>query len=146
MLDIKVIREKPEWVKERLAVRCKNYDAAVDEIIAIDGERRAIIADTDKLKQRQNAASREIPRIKQEGGDVKALMAEMKEISEKVKEDEVVLYKDVAGTVSVARVKEMVEVNADDPTLTTMLVDIDNEGVLSNARQWRERIAGIRLS
>ena len=27
-----------------------------------------------------------------------------------------------------------------------MLVDIDIEGVLSNARQWRERIAGIRLS
>ena len=88
MLDIKVIREKPEWVKERLKVRNKNYDAQIDEIIEIDVERRAIIADTDRLKQRQNAASREIPRIKQEGGDVKALMAEMKEISEKVKEDD----------------------------------------------------------
>ena len=88
MLDIKVIREKPEWVKERLKVRNKNYDAQIDEIIEIDVERRAIIADTDRLKQRQNSASREIPRIKQEGGDVKALMAEMKEISEKVKEDD----------------------------------------------------------
>lgn len=88
MLDIKVIREKPEWVKERLKVRNKNFDAQIDEIIEIDIERRSIIADTDRLKQRQNAASREIPRIKQEGGDVKALMAEMKEISEKVKEDD----------------------------------------------------------
>ncbi|MEG0752174.1 MAG: serine--tRNA ligase [Oscillospiraceae bacterium] len=88
MLDIKVIREKPEWVKERLAVRCKDYSAQVDEIIALDRERRAIIADTDLLKQRQNSASREIPRIKQEGGEVSDLMTEMKAISEKVKEDD----------------------------------------------------------
>ncbi|MDO4565724.1 MAG: serine--tRNA ligase, partial [Oscillospiraceae bacterium] len=85
MLDIKLIREKPEWVKERLAVRCKDYGPQIDEIADIDRERRAIIAESDALKQRQNAASREIPRIKQEGGDVKAIMAEMKEISEKVK-------------------------------------------------------------
>ena len=88
MLDIKVIREKPEWVKERLAVRTKNYDAQIDEILEIDRQRREIIMKNDELKQRQNTASRDIPRIKKEGGDVAALMAEMKQLSEQIKEDD----------------------------------------------------------
>ena len=88
MLDIKVIREKPEWVKARLAVRTKNYDAQVDEVLDIDRQRRDLIIKNDELKQRQNTASRDIPRIKKEGGDVAALMAEMKELSEQIKDDD----------------------------------------------------------
>ena len=45
---------------------------------------------------------------------------------EAVKVDEVVLFKDVAGTVTVARVKEIVEQNPDVYALTTLRVDIDN--------------------
>ena len=88
MLDIKVIREKPEWVKARLAVRTKNYDAQIDEVLGIDRQRRDLIIKNDELKQRQNTASRDIPRIKKEGGDVAALMAEMKELSEQIKDDD----------------------------------------------------------
>ncbi len=87
MLDIKLIREKPEEIKERLKVRCKDYDAQIDEILEIDRERRARMGELDALKARQNAASRQIPQIKKEGGDVSAIMAEMKEIADKVKAD-----------------------------------------------------------
>ena len=89
MLDIKVIRENPEEIKARLRVRDKNYDAQIDELLEIDKERRTRMTDLDALKARQNAASKQIPQIKKEGGDVSAIMAEMKEIAEKVKTDNV---------------------------------------------------------
>jgi seryl-tRNA synthetase len=86
MLDIRVIRENPEQVKQRLRVRNADFDAAIDELVEIDRARRDIIADSDAMKARQNAASKEIPRIKKEGGDVGAIMDEMKTLSEQVKE------------------------------------------------------------
>ncbi len=91
MLDIKVIRENPEQVKTRLKVRAKDFDAQIDEIIEIDKERRARMTELDALKARQNAASKQIPQIKKEDGDVSAIMAEMKEIADKVKTDNVAL-------------------------------------------------------
>lgn len=86
MLDIKAIRENPDAVKARLAVRGTDYGAAIDEILEIDGARRDLIARTDEMKARQNAANKEIPKIKQAGGDVSAVMAEMKALADDVKE------------------------------------------------------------
>ena len=64
MLDIRVIRENPERVKAAMKTRNKDMDALVDEVLAIDAERREITSKTDALKAEQNNASREIPRIK----------------------------------------------------------------------------------
>ena len=85
MLDIKVIRENPQRVKDAMKTRNKDMDALVDEVLAIDVKRREITAKNDLLKQEQNAASKDIPRIKKEGGDISALMARMNEIKEEVK-------------------------------------------------------------
>lgn len=85
MLDIKVIRENPERVKAAMKTRNKNMDALVDEVLAIDAERRVITSRTDALKAEQNNASREIPKIKKEGGDISAIMARMNEIKEIIK-------------------------------------------------------------
>lgn len=67
MLDIKVIRENPERVKAAVKSRNGNLDAEVDELIAIDAERRALQQENDKLKQQQNEASKQIPQIKKAG-------------------------------------------------------------------------------
>ncbi len=91
MLDIKVLRENPEKVKQAMKTRNKNMDALVDEILEIDVERRALIAKTDELKAKQNAASKQIPKIKKEGGDVSAIMQEMNAIKEAIKKDDAVL-------------------------------------------------------
>lgn len=91
MLDIKVLRENPEKVKQAMKTRNKNMDALVDEILEIDVERRALIAKTDELKAKQNAASKQIPKIKKEGGDVSAIMQEMNAIKEAIKKDDTVL-------------------------------------------------------
>ena len=85
MLDIKVIRENPERVKAAMKTRNKDMDAYVDAVLAIDAERREITSKTDALKAEQNNASRDIPRIKKEGGDISAIMARMNEIKEIIK-------------------------------------------------------------
>ena len=64
MLDIKLIREKPEMVKAAMKTRNKDMDAVVDDILDIDAKRRELMKATDALKQEQNAASKKIPQIK----------------------------------------------------------------------------------
>ncbi len=88
MLDIKVIRENPDMVKAAMKTRNKDMDACVDEVLAIDAQRREISSKTDALKNEQNTASREIPKIKKEGGDISAIMARMNEIKEIIKNND----------------------------------------------------------
>ena len=91
MLDIKVIRTNPDMVKQAMRSRNKDMDSVVDRVIAIDAERRDISAKSEALKAEQNAASKEIPRIKKEGGDVSEIMNRMKAIADQVKELDVKL-------------------------------------------------------
>lgn len=93
MLDIKLVRTQPELVKQAMRNRNKDMDAQIDQVIALDAQRREITAAVEALKAEQNQASKEIPRIKKEGGDVSAILAKMKDLSEKVKEDDQKLAK-----------------------------------------------------
>ena len=87
MLDIKFIKENPDFVKERLLTRNKDYGSDVDRLIELDGQRRALIADTEAKKAEQNKISKLIPQLKKEGKDVAPIFAEMKELSDTVKAD-----------------------------------------------------------
>ena len=88
MLDIKYIRENTESVKQRLATRGTDYSALVDKAVALDGARRALIADNEEQKARQNAKNKEIPALKKAGQDVSAVFEELKEIARRIKEDD----------------------------------------------------------
>lgn len=85
MLDIRVIRENPEKVKAAMKSRNKDMDAQVDRVLEIDAARRELMGKADALKAEQNAASKQIPRIKKEGGDISEIMSRMNEIKESVK-------------------------------------------------------------
>ncbi len=85
MLDIKLIRENPQKVKDAMKTRNKDMDAIVDEILDIDKKVREITQKADALKAEQNAASKQIPAIKKEGGDISEIMARMNAIKEEVK-------------------------------------------------------------
>jgi seryl-tRNA synthetase len=63
MLDIKLIREQTELVKESLSKRQMETDI-IDEIVALDEKRRALILDVESKKAERNAASKEIGRMK----------------------------------------------------------------------------------
>ena len=75
MLDIKLIRQEPEKVKAALARR-KEEDK-IDELLALDSQRRDALYEAEQLKSKQNAVSKQIPQIKKEGGDVAPIFEEM---------------------------------------------------------------------
>ena len=77
MLDIKVVRTEPDRVKAAMRSRNKDMDAEVDRVLAIDAQRRELSSQADALKAQQNQASKQIPQIKKEGGDVAPIMEEM---------------------------------------------------------------------
>lgn len=85
MLDIKRIRENFEGVKERVEFRGKG-DFGIENVKKLDEERRAILAEVEAMKNKQNVVSKEIPKMKKAGEDTTAIMAEMKELSGKIKE------------------------------------------------------------
>lgn len=85
MLDIKYIKENPEEVIARLAKKGKDARAEIEEILKLDGERRALIAGNEAMKAEANKTNKLIPQYKREGKDVAALFAEMKELSAKTK-------------------------------------------------------------
>lgn len=85
MLDIKRIREDFAAVKESILSRGQG-DFGIDQVLELDEERRKILADVEAKKSRQNLDSKEIPKMKKEGKDTTALMAEMKTLSEEIKE------------------------------------------------------------
>ena len=87
MVDIKLVRSNPDFVKAAVKKREMDLDTLIDDILAIDEERRAVLSTVESLKARQNAASKQIPQMKKAGEDTTALMAEMKELSETIKED-----------------------------------------------------------
>ena len=86
MLDIKYIRENPEEVISRLLIKGKDAREDIEAILALDGERRALIAETETIKAEQNKMNKLVPQYKKEGKDVAPLFAEMKAMSNKTKE------------------------------------------------------------
>ncbi len=83
MLDIKLIRSEPEYVRQALARRGET--AAIDELLALDERRRSLIAKVEELKAERNEASDAISKIKRDKGDASPIIQEMKEVSEKIK-------------------------------------------------------------
>lgn len=81
MLDIKLVRENPQRVKDAMRSRNKDMDAVVDELLALDVQRREAIAQSEALKAEQNQINKQIPALKKQGEDVSALLAKMKEAS-----------------------------------------------------------------
>ncbi len=84
MLDIKRIREDFEAVKQRVESRGQG-DFGIGRVIELDTLRRELLADVEAKKNRQNSASKEIPKLKKDGKDATGLMAELKTLSEDIK-------------------------------------------------------------
>ncbi len=85
MLDIKYIKENPAEVIERLALKGKDAAAEINEILELDAQRRALIAETETLKAEQNKTTKLIPQYKKEGKDVAPIFEKMKEMSNTAK-------------------------------------------------------------
>ena len=60
MLDIKLIREQPDHVRERLAARGAGDDAKISEVLDLDEQRRKALMEVEQLKAERNKVSKEI--------------------------------------------------------------------------------------
>ena len=68
MLDIKFVRENPELVKENIKKKFQDKKLVlVDEVIALDEERRTVIARADELRANRNKISKEIGALMAQG-------------------------------------------------------------------------------
>lgn len=85
MLDIKVIRENPDWAKQKLATRGIKGEE-IDELISIDEKRRAALNDSEELKAKRNKVSKQIAEAKRNKEDASAAIADMREVGKKVKD------------------------------------------------------------
>ncbi|MEA4962508.1 serine--tRNA ligase [Lutispora sp.] len=86
MLDIKEIRANAEEVIRKLKRRGGEY--RVGKILELDERRRAFLAAVEDLKAQRNKVSEEIAKIKKARGNADGLIAEMKAVSDKIKEDD----------------------------------------------------------
>ncbi len=60
MLDIKLIREKTDFVRARLALRGAGDEKLIEQILAADEQRRTILTEVESLKSQRNRVSKEI--------------------------------------------------------------------------------------
>ncbi len=88
MLDIRMIKENPQQVIDRLAAKEKEASQEIAAILQLDEQRRALIMQSDNQKAEQNRVSKEVPARKKAGEDVTELLAQMKQLSGEIKENE----------------------------------------------------------
>lgn len=103
MIDINLIRNDPEWVKAQVARR--GDSAPIDEIVALDKQRRAILIESEELRKQRNVASKDIGR----------LMGQLKKLEKQGSADEV------------AEMKKAVEAAKDAPRVIGEQIAVHDE-------------------
>lgn len=87
MLDPKLIKEKPEVIKDMLKARSVEFD--LEGLINSDQKRREFITKTDELRKKKNQVALNISEKKKKGEDISSILAEMKSVSEELSKLEV---------------------------------------------------------
>ncbi len=82
MIDIRLIREKSDWVRARLEMRGVGH--LLDGVVELDAERRALIERTDALKARRNELSREIADGAKRGDNIAPLKDQSRAIGDEI--------------------------------------------------------------
>lgn len=83
MLDLKLIREQTEEVKQGLGKKGVN-PKDIDALLTLDSERRNLLQEVETLKAKRNKANDEISAAKKAGKPASALIYDMKTISQKI--------------------------------------------------------------
>ncbi len=85
MLDIRLIRERPDFVKAEL-VKTGVDPAEIDRVIAVDADRRRLQHELDELRARRTRESRELGKASPEERESKR--AEMRELGDRTRQSE----------------------------------------------------------
>lgn len=84
MLDIRLIRENPDLVKQRLATRDASLVSVVDEILGCDQKRRTAETRFQQLQADRKRTSKEIGAKKAKGEDTSAIETEVRQLGEEI--------------------------------------------------------------
>jgi seryl-tRNA synthetase len=84
MLDIRLIREKPDFVKSRLATRGSGIADAIDEVLQVDVDRRKAETAVQQLNGERKRLSKEIGGRRARGEDAQELENQGREIGDKI--------------------------------------------------------------
>ncbi len=85
MLDLKYIVENFNDFKQNISRRKGDF-SFVDELPNLDKKRREIIVEVEQLKAKKNSTSKQIGKIKREGGDVSSILSEIDNIGDIIKD------------------------------------------------------------
>ena len=85
MIDIKKLRDDFEATAAALARRGVGIEV-LEKAKGLDETRRSLVAETETLKAKRNAASKEIGKIAKEGGDIAAAKEEMRKVGDRIAE------------------------------------------------------------
>lgn len=104
MLQLQVLRQNPEWVKERLAVKYFAETDLVDTILSLDEQRKKLQLEFDNTQAKVNSASKEIGQLMAKGQkeeaenkkqEVSSLKSSLQPIAEKLDETEKLLHNEL---------------------------------------------------
>jgi seryl-tRNA synthetase len=86
VLDIKLIRERPDYVRARLSTRGAGDEARIDELLQLDEHRRKILSEVEALKATRNRASKEIGALmaQKKTAEAEAKKAETKDLGDRI--------------------------------------------------------------
>ena len=88
MLDIKLIREKTDFVRQRLALRGGGDEKLIEDILQADEQRRKALAEVETLKSQRNRVSKEIGALmgQKKLAEAEAKKVETRELGDKIVE------------------------------------------------------------
>jgi len=86
MLDIKLIREQGERVHDQLNRRGPGTAKDLDRLIAIDAQRRDALSQSQTLKNKKKTLSAKVGKLKKQGENADALMADVKQLNAEIDE------------------------------------------------------------
>lgn len=107
MLDIKLIRERPDFVRQRLASRGAGDEAKVDEVLKLDEQRRKLLNEVEAMKAQRNRASKEIGALM---GQKKTQEAEAKKKETRELGDRIAQLDKQGAEIEAAREKVMLQI------------------------------------
>ena len=86
MLDIKLIRDRPDFVRQRLATRGAGDENRVEEVLRLDEQRRKLLTEVESLKSQRNRVSKEIGALmgQKKTAEAEAKKLETREMGERI--------------------------------------------------------------
>ena len=123
MIDIKLILEKPEYVKEALAKKLWDFDPKPIQDLA--EKRLDLIKKVEANKAEQNRLSASVPQIKKEGGDVASIFAKVKALAAENKAGE----------------EELARIEAELKALVEVLPNLPDDDLLGGGKENNTPIA-----